>query len=131
MWLSSRRQEERKAAFRGLPGVSAPSFGALSGLSAQQAVPLPWALLAELADLAGKRLRFRIRGPAWPPRLLCLRPAGQLVARKPVGCPFTAESHWVWHEHQRNSVFFWEVSLSSDKEGKAIKHWFSGFLFRW
>ena len=46
--------------------------------------------------MAGKRLRFRTRGPAWPPRLLCLRPASQLVARKPVGCPFTAKSHWVW-----------------------------------
>ena len=82
--------------FRRRPGVSALLCGALRGLSAQQAVPRPWAPLAEPADLAGKRLRFRTRGPAWPLRLLCLRPASQLVARKPVGCPFTAKSHWVW-----------------------------------
>lgn len=75
-WLSSRQQEERKAAFWG--AAWCPSCSALSGLSAQQAVPCPRALPAEPADLAGKCLRFRTWGPAWPPRLpsQTCRPAG-------------------------------------------------------
>lgn len=56
-------------------------------------------LLVEPADLGGKHLCFKPWGPAWPPCLLCLRPASRLVTWKSVGCLFTAKSHWFWCQH--------------------------------